>query len=384
MEPRPLGFNVLGPLQMTVDGAPVPIGQPLHKAVLARLVIASNREVTSNALIKAAWEDQPPGQPQASLHALIAGLRGKIGQAGHDPHAVLVTATSGYQLIIADDQCDVRRFHTQQEAGLAAAAKGDFELASQHLAAALNEWKGPVLADLCDQGSRFDQASGFARYAQSLEKPHRYTATRWAQAEIACRRYHTVISRLADLTAEYPLDQLLWEQWIIALAMDGHRDDALDACRRLINTLDDAMSHEPLERIRDLQMRILREEPLDLAVIETESVGALRSSQETAGAVTAVLRDTQTGEEYPVTAARGTRIGRAADNDVVYAGDAKVSRQHAVIGDIGTGYVITDISKNGVYVNGQRIGASAGLTNGAVIGIAGHRLTFETRAEVTR
>ena len=33
-----IGFGLLGPLQVTVDGAPVPLGTPKQRAVLAVLV----------------------------------------------------------------------------------------------------------------------------------------------------------------------------------------------------------------------------------------------------------------------------------------------------------------------------------------------------------
>ncbi|CFA10474.1 transcriptional regulator [Mycobacterium tuberculosis] len=38
-----LDFGLLGPLQMTIDGTPVPSGTPKQRAVLAMLVINRNR-----------------------------------------------------------------------------------------------------------------------------------------------------------------------------------------------------------------------------------------------------------------------------------------------------------------------------------------------------
>ena len=40
-----LNFGVLGPLQLSVDGTPVPLGAPKQRAVLAMLVINRNRPV---------------------------------------------------------------------------------------------------------------------------------------------------------------------------------------------------------------------------------------------------------------------------------------------------------------------------------------------------
>ena len=69
------GFGVLGPLLMTVDGAPVPPGTPKQRAVLAVLVMNRNRPVGTDSLITAAWEQWPPPEARASLHSYIANLR---------------------------------------------------------------------------------------------------------------------------------------------------------------------------------------------------------------------------------------------------------------------------------------------------------------------
>ena len=52
-------FGVLGPLQICVDGAPVALGTPKQRAVLAMLLINRNRPVATEALIEAAWEAVP-------------------------------------------------------------------------------------------------------------------------------------------------------------------------------------------------------------------------------------------------------------------------------------------------------------------------------------
>jgi hypothetical protein len=48
-----LDVGVLGPLQMSVDGAPVPLGTPKQRAVLAMLVMSRTRPVSSDSLVNA-------------------------------------------------------------------------------------------------------------------------------------------------------------------------------------------------------------------------------------------------------------------------------------------------------------------------------------------
>ena len=47
--------GVLGPLQMTVDGAALSLGTPKQRAVLAMLVMNRNRPVSTDSLLTAAW-----------------------------------------------------------------------------------------------------------------------------------------------------------------------------------------------------------------------------------------------------------------------------------------------------------------------------------------
>jgi pSer/pThr/pTyr-binding forkhead associated (FHA) protein len=80
------------------------------------------------------------------------------------------------------------------------------------------------------------------------------------------------------------------------------------------------------------------------------------------------------GREYAVPAA-GLRIGRDAGCDIVVPGDA-VSRQHAEISVTTSGYVVRDVSANGVYVNGARTGDAHPLRRGDVIRVGTEEFRF--------
>ena len=80
------------------------------------------------------------------------------------------------------------------------------------------------------------------------------------------------------------------------------------------------------------------------------------------------------GREYTV-ASRPLSLGRDAGSDVVVAG-SEVSRQHAEIRNEPDGYVLVDISVNGTYVNGERIGKTHLLTRADVIRIGNDEFRF--------
>ena len=368
-----MGFGVLGPLQMTVDGAPVSLGTPKQRAVLALLVMNRNRPVSTDSLITAAWEEWPPAEARASLHSYVSNLRRLVSGAGADPKSVLVNAPPGYRLNVADTACDIGRFVVEKAAGVHAAAAGRFEEASRHLTAALAEWRGPVLDDLRD----FQFVDAFAT-ALTEDKVVAHTAH--AEAEIACGRSYSVIGGLETLTVEHPYREPLWAQLITAYYVAERQSDALDAYQRLKTTLADDLGIDPGPTVRALHERILRQESVDVKkAAKTTAAHTVHDidmrTSVNASSVVASLR-ASSGRVHPLRAT-ATRIGRLSDNDIVLD-DANVSRHHAVIIDTGTSFVITDLrSANGVNVRGERIRGTATLGDGDHIGICDHEFTFE-------
>jgi pSer/pThr/pTyr-binding forkhead associated (FHA) protein len=80
------------------------------------------------------------------------------------------------------------------------------------------------------------------------------------------------------------------------------------------------------------------------------------------------------GREYPVSDA-GVTFGREVGNDIVLASN-EVSRKHASIAPAANGYVLTDHSTNGVWVNGARVSGSQLLGRGDVIKMGTEEFRF--------
>lgn len=215
-----VGFGVLGPLEMTVGGAPVALGSSKQRAVLAMLVIHRNRVVSSEALVDAVWGQRARQEARASLHTYVSNLRRLLNDAGLDGRSILAAAPSGYRLNLPDIDCDMDRFVAEKTAGIRAAAAGRFELASRHLSAAAAEWRGRVLEDLHE----FEFAASFAA---ALGEDEVNLRTAHAEAEIACGRGNTVIGTLEGLIPEHPYHEPLWTQLIIAYYIAERQSDAL-------------------------------------------------------------------------------------------------------------------------------------------------------------
>jgi SARP family transcriptional regulator, regulator of embCAB operon len=372
MADKRLEFGVLGPLEMSVDGALVPLGTPKQRAVLAMLVMNRNSPVGVERLITALWEGWPPAGARASIHSYVSNLRKLLSGAGIDPRVVLAAAPPGYRLSIPENTCDLGRFVAAKTAGVHAAADGRFEQASKHLTAALAEWRGSVLDDLRD----FQFVVNFAA-ALVQEKILVHTAR--AEAEMACGRAAGVITELETLTAEHPYLEPLWEQLITAYYLSDRQADALAAYRRVKTALADDLGIDPNQKLRDLNEQILLQKPLDAKKsAKTTAVGTItmldQRSSVTGQEPVAFLHEAS-GRSYPLQSA-ATRIGRLADNDIVLD-SPNVSRHHAVIVDTGTSYIINDLrSSNGVHVRHERIRSAATLNDGDQIRICDHEFTF--------
>jgi DNA-binding SARP family transcriptional activator len=369
-----VGFGVLGPLQLTIDGVDVAIGTPKQRAVLAALVISRNRAVGVNSLIDAVWGESPPSGARAGIHSYVSNLRKLVGQGtGVNPQAMLASAPPGYRLAIADTDCDLGRFTAEKSAGVHAAAAAQFDQASRHLAAALDQWRGPVLEDLRD----FPFVEPFAT---AIDEDRLTTVTAWAEAELACGRAAAIIGQLETLVSEHPYREPLWTQLISAYYLTERQSDALDAYQRLKTALADDLGIDPGPTVQKLYEKILRQQPLDTktaarsAAVGTETVLDQRTQIE-AGTASAWLVE-PSGQRHLLRSV-ATRIGRLPENDVVLD-DPKVSRHHAAIIDTGTGYAISDLrSANGVEVQFARIQGSAALAHGDQIRICSHIFTFE-------
>ena len=80
------------------------------------------------------------------------------------------------------------------------------------------------------------------------------------------------------------------------------------------------------------------------------------------------------GKEYAI-AAGGLSFGREASCDVVVA-QSEVSRRHAEIASDGQGYVLRDLSANGVFVNGTRVQGTQLLSRADVLRIGTEEFRF--------
>jgi len=353
---------------MLADGGaqPLPGGKP--KALLAVLLINRNRVVSADSIADAIWDGDSPAAYPASLQVFMSTLRRSLRAASADGPAMITTQAPGYKLIVDDARIDLGRFTRGVTAGNELLRAHRFADASARLRAALAEWFGPALADL--RGLRFADD-----FAAAVEEERLVALHARIEADLACGMDSALVGELTTLTGQHRLREPFWLQLITALYRLGRQADALEASRRIRELLSEELGIDPSPALRDLERKILRQESLDVAPAPP-SPAMQQTVSETAVVLSSAQLVLPTGQAIPVPA-RGLRIGRMEDNDLVIEG-TKVSRYHAVVVEMAGGFAVNDLrSTNGTMVGDKRVLDSHLLRDGEVIRIGSTEMVFE-------
>ena len=116
-------FGILGPLEITAGGQPLPVQGARTRAVLAMLLVHANQVVPADRLTGELWAGQPADRAAASLQVRVSQLRKALRPAGEAER--LVTRPPGYLIRVAPGELDAPRFERLARDGETALAAGD-------------------------------------------------------------------------------------------------------------------------------------------------------------------------------------------------------------------------------------------------------------------
>ncbi|ARQ67670.1 BTAD domain-containing putative transcriptional regulator [Streptomyces marincola] len=241
-------IDVLGAVRaFRSDGSPVPLGGPRHREVLARLVAAEGRLVTTDTLVDDLWT-APPARAVGALRTFVAALRRALepDRPPRSPPRVLVTEGPGYALRLPRDDVDVHRF----EDALARARRDPG--AADELGAALAAWRGPAYSDVPD-------APWARRERTRLEEARLEGVELRARILLDAGEGAGLVAGLRAHVAEHPWREPAWGLLARALHHAGRRADALAALRRARRMLADQLGLDPGAGLRRLETDILNE-----------------------------------------------------------------------------------------------------------------------------
>ncbi|MET1074867.1 MAG: BTAD domain-containing putative transcriptional regulator, partial [Umezawaea sp.] len=146
-------FRVLGPLEVTVEGRPLPVRGVVQRSVLGFLLLNADQVVTTSDLVRALWPTGPPPTARKMLQNAVSALRGTLAGNGVGAEvASLLSHPSGYRLRVDPASVDLAGFHDLVARGRADLAAGSWAPAASALHEALALWRGCALADLVEAG----------------------------------------------------------------------------------------------------------------------------------------------------------------------------------------------------------------------------------------
>ncbi|WP_448608716.1 FxSxx-COOH system tetratricopeptide repeat protein [Geodermatophilus sp. URMC 60] len=239
-------FRILGPLTVTVEGVAVPLGGPRQQSVLALLLLAQGEPVSSEELLDALYNGQPPPSAGSALYAYVSRLRGALGSAG----PLVARTERGYVLAADPGTVDAWRFCDLVEAGLRLDAARP-ERVIEHLAPALGLWRAPVVLGSL-RGEPWAEVE-----AARLEEQRAIAIDALADAELAAGRDAAAVLRLQQAVTEQPLREGTVERLMLALYRSGRQSDALSVYERCRRALADELGVDPSPPLRRMHAAVL-------------------------------------------------------------------------------------------------------------------------------
>lgn len=253
-------YSLLGPLDVRDDaGGAVELGGRQPRLMLARLLVDAGRPVSVDAIVDAIWGEDPPATATGTLQSYVSRLRGKLHGGA------LERDSSGYRVVVDEDDVDHLRFEALADEGRRLLDAGEVGAASDLLAAAEALWRGPALVEFA--GAPF--AVGLAT---RLDQRRLAALADRFDADLALGRHAALVGELTEAVRSHPLQERLQQQLALALYRSGRQADALRAVADAGRILRDELGIEPGRGLRDLEAAMLGQDPaLDLADRPTDT-----------------------------------------------------------------------------------------------------------------
>jgi DNA-binding SARP family transcriptional activator/ABC-type transport system substrate-binding protein len=251
-------FRILGPLEVLDGGRQIPLGGAKPRSLLALLLLARGRPVSTERLIEDIWDGRRPDTAHKIVQLHVSSLRKALGQER------ISTIERGYVLHLEKGELDVERFQELADAA-SGAPPGE---ALKQLRAAFDLVRGGPLEDL-----RLEPWVG-SQVARLEELVLSATETR-IEAELTLGRHREAVRELERLVSVHPDREHLLRLLMLALYRCGRQREALDAYRRAASRLRAELGLEPSPPLRQLERAILEHDPsLDLAALTGTLPGA--------------------------------------------------------------------------------------------------------------
>ncbi|WP_328806845.1 AfsR/SARP family transcriptional regulator [Streptacidiphilus fuscans] len=213
------------------------------------LLLEPGRVVPVARLVEITWDDAPPATAAHQIRKIVADLRQRIPGGA----AVFVTDGPGYRVAVDDDQVDLSLFGVRLRRAREAVAAGLPGNAVDQLRAALELWRGRLLAG---EGGMLLQGA-----ATSLEERRLTAVELLFELQLGLGEAAELVGDLRELARENPLRETLRGQLMLALYRSGRQAEALEEYQRVRTLLAEELGIDPGPELSALHEGILKASP---------------------------------------------------------------------------------------------------------------------------
>jgi DNA-binding SARP family transcriptional activator/tRNA A-37 threonylcarbamoyl transferase component Bud32/outer membrane protein assembly factor BamB len=230
-------IRVLGPVEVECDGAPINLGGPQQRRLLAVLVLQRGRAVSTDRLVDAMWPDgDPPDAAGRSMRTYLSRLRNAL------PGTSIVTQSGGYVFDVDGAGVDVDQFDDllrEAESSLPDRALCLYD-------EALRLWRGDPFGEFGDEWWALPESTRLRERRTSAELER-------AETQMAMGHHNRAIADLERLAAERPLDERPITLLMQALVATGRQAESMQVARAFRGRLGEQTGLEPSAQLARLE-----------------------------------------------------------------------------------------------------------------------------------
>ncbi|GAA1607062.1 AfsR/SARP family transcriptional regulator [Catellatospora bangladeshensis] len=251
-------YAVLGPFQVRRNGHEVDIGHIRQQAILAILVLAENRRLTADELLRAAWGEDAPPSGAKIIPPYIYRLRRALNAGPINPEdpaagTRILRLRDGYQLRVDPEAVDLTEMTALVDRAREARQADDLVRARDLFATALSRWHGEPLSAL--------PGPYLAAYRTRLLETRLGVLEERIGVDLSLGRHLEATAELSGLVVDNPLRESLVGLLMLALYRSGRQAEALKLFHATQEALREELGIDPGPELRTLHTDVLRADP---------------------------------------------------------------------------------------------------------------------------
>lgn len=256
----------LGPLELRQGGERYELGPLMNRRVLAVLLHARGKPVSTEVLAERIWgESEPRGNSADTIRTYICRLRKHLKAAGGEGR-LQRCAPGRYRLVVRPEEVDLLRFDRLRHQASVAIRSGDASTATELLRKAEALWRGEPLTEF---------TSEWAGAVRSRLNEH-LLRVKEQRIELALQRgeHSDLIAELHELVAQHPTAERFVGYLMLALYRSERHSESLEVYRTTYRRFKQAGT-SPKTHLQQLNQQIINQDgALDLP----SAVGAGRGT----------------------------------------------------------------------------------------------------------